>query len=326
MFAQKDFQDPQRSALFHELEGLSDQRIKMLVQELKRACTLSTGQVRFPFHLLDPDHDKKQALELLKQAIATDDDERIAKLWTPELAKYQGAQSQHRRAQLAQQRISALTQWRAVLKNGNLARIVVNYRSVLDQCKSMTQAERTLLVQARKFLQAFNDNDDDALLTAVDTLMRLSGSLGITFTPQEERRITQIRQCKKDIQQIKTALQSNSIATIAATYASFQRIQHYLTKQECQMVELAYNFLQAYNKDDDNALLVAFDAIQQSAYRAQLQPSQQEEQRVTLARRKKGALTRFRTVLNNKNLVDIITASNYVLDSVKKSQLKSASV
>src|SRR5260370_4297281 len=144
MFAQKDFQDPQRSPLFRELENLGDQRIKMLVQELKRACTLSAEQVRFPFHLLDPDHDKKQALELLKQAIAADDDERIAKLWTSELAKYQGAQSQHRRAQLAQQRISALTQWRAVLKNGNLAQIVANYSPVLDQCKSMTQAERNL--------------------------------------------------------------------------------------------------------------------------------------------------------------------------------------
>ncbi len=328
MFKQKDFQDPQHSLLFRELAGLGDQHIKVLVQELKRACTLPVEQVRFPFHLLDPDHDKKQTLELLKQAVAAEDDELIVKLWTSELSQHQLAQSQRSRVQLAQRRVKALSQWRDALKKGNIARIVSSYSPVLDGCKNVTQIEKDLLVQARQFLRAYNGNDDAVLLSAAEILLQLSSSSGITFTAQEEQRIMQVRQRRREVQQVKAAIQSNAIATIAAAYTPFQRIQSYLLPQECQMMELAYKFLQAYKKNDDSALLTAFDAIQRSAYRTQLHLSQQEErrveqardaevQRIEQARHIQEALARLRAALASRNLTAIVAAYDPILDDSK---------
>src|SRR5437588_11060546 len=108
LFTQQDFKEPHQSALMCELAQSGDQRVRAVVQELKRLCLQSIDQTRFPFQLIDPNYDKKLALEQLEQALKANDDELIAASWSSILDSYAPAQPYRHRIQEAKQRVKAL--------------------------------------------------------------------------------------------------------------------------------------------------------------------------------------------------------------------------
>jgi serine/threonine protein kinase len=314
LFKQKDFLESQQSPLFSELASMGDQRFQMLVQELKRACTLSVEDVRFPFDLLD----NHFLLEKLQEAIAANDDEQILQLWTPTLAQLQDAQPLFGRVQQARQCIAALARWRATQEDCTVAQIISDYNSILDDCSNVKPAEHQLLAEARTFQQCYRADDDEALLIAADTLLGLAATMGdvtIAFTAQEQQRIDLARQRQQDRQQIAEALQSQSIATIAAVYPIYQRMRSVLTAEACEVIELTYAFAQAYDRDEPQALLAAFDALERSPYHLKFLPT--EQQRIAQVRREKAALDRLRAAFQSKQLTAIAAAYDPLLDRSK---------
>jgi len=125
LFKQQDFLDPDRSPLFSELEGVSDPRISTTAQALKQACRQSVARVQFPFHIIDPDFQQKQALARLEQAIQRDDDEEMVNAWASALLdSYAPAQQYLARVRRAQQTLQTLRRFRAALQTQRIQQIV----------------------------------------------------------------------------------------------------------------------------------------------------------------------------------------------------------
>jgi serine/threonine protein kinase len=317
LFKDQDFQAPQRSPLFKDLEQLNDQRVRTLVQALKQACAQPVEQVRFPLHLLDPDYEKRQALELLTQAIITGDDELIAAGWTTPLEHYPPAQKQRSRVQLAQQRLNALARFRAAIQTRKLVQIVTGYDAILDNCKNVTRHERRLLELARKFLQAYREHNDDALLASSVELQGLTP--GILFT-QQQHDLALARKRKGIRQRLAKARKSKDVEQIAALHQDVQLIQSEVQAAEQRRIDLAFGFMRAYASDDDGKICAAAAAIEQSVpdlifgshLRKRITLAQQ---RLELARRQQEALARLRDALRTRRLRAIASAYDPILDN-----------
>ncbi len=235
LFRQQDFREPQQSPLFRELEQLGDAQVRSIVQELKHACQQPINDVRFPFHLIDPHYHEKQAFIQLENALQTDDDEQIATCWPTILEHYLPAQRHHNRVQLAQQRQSALRAFRNTLATGNLQRILLTYNAaLLDAAKGISHEERLLLSLASDFLQAYRDNNDNALHIAEKLQQTIKGT-HIIFTASQQQRLTQIRQCKNAQQAMQTAFASKNVEQIASIKPLFQYLKG-MTAKERQRV------------------------------------------------------------------------------------------
>ncbi len=311
LFRKQDFQDPQQSALFNALEQLGDQHLLTMVQELKRACLQPINDVKFPFTLVDPLYNQKQALAKLVGALQTNDDEQIAACWLPPLEHYPPAQRYRSRVQLAQQRASALHTFRAALTTGDLQRILDSYDAAqLDASGSIASEERLLLALAHAFLQAYNVHNDD-ITDIADQIVQDIKSVQIVFTAQQQQFITQVRQHKNARQAIIAAFQSRDLAQIAATYPFL----HYtITQLERQRIELASTFMQAFaTASAEQALLAAYAALQQDPGFFTLTTDQQ--QHVTLLQKRDAALQRFRAALTSKSPWQVTKAYDTVLDN-----------
>lgn len=310
LFKEHDLADPKHSPLFKDLERLSDPRVKKLTQGLKRACMQPIDQVTFPFHLIDPEYEQKMALEQLKLAIAADDDERIAASWTSPLEKYAAAQKWRSRAQLAQQRVAALTRFRGAIQTGQLAQIVNHYSASLDGCKNVSKDERQLLSLAQHFLQAYQLQDDDAILASSEALLRLPSSLSITFSIQQQQYIDQARDRKKAQRRTREILRTQQVEAIAKLQADLSQIGNLLQADELERITLAYKLTQALRSEDDAHIIAAYEAIEHST----LSPSPAQSKRITLARERSQARARFIQALQTKSLRAIADAYNPVLD------------
>ncbi len=314
LFRKQDFEQPSQSPLFRDLEQVNDQQVRAMVQELKRACLQPINNVKFPFTLVDPDYQQKQALAKLEHAVQADDDEQIVACWLPLLEQYPPAQRHWSRVQLAQQRVRALQVFRNALTTGNLQQILQSYDATqLDASKNVSSAERAVLSLARDFLQAYNDDNDDALVTAV-ALQNTITATRIVFTPQQQQRLALARQRKNALQAMQTAFASKSIAQIAAAYPLVQNLKG-LTKEERKRAELAVAFMQAYNATNDDAFLASYDALQDIQNRKFFICTQPQEQRAKLIRRRKEALERFRAALISRSPWRLVTAYDTVLDN-----------
>lgn len=311
LFSQQDFKEPEQSVLMRDLQSLSDPRVKLAVQELRRMCREPVDLVRFPVQLIDPDYANKQALKVLEAAIGRDDDEQIALAWTAQLEQYTEAQKHSSRVQLAQQRVKALSLLRNAFKLGNVQQIAASYDPVLDLCKNVTGAEREQLSLVRSFQRAWNNNDDEALISVTNSLQRL---ITITFTPDEQEHITFVREQQQALRQLREALTSKDITTIASAYQPDRYAYKGLNEQERQQAERARNFFQAYQIDNDKAIIDAYEAIENFGQRSALTITAQQQQRAELARRRLSTSAKFRVALTTRNARRIALAYDPVLD------------
>ena len=315
LFAQQDFIDPGKSALMRELEQLSDQRIVAAVQELRRLLKQPVDQARFPFKLIDPDFDKKVALEQLKLALKANDDELIAARWPSLLDSYAPAQVYIGRVQEAKDRVRALQRFRRAIQGRIVQHICDEYDALLDACHNVTKDERLLLETARRFLQAHKAGNDDELLAMVDALQNMSAFKGINFTAQEQQSISLARQRKAALQQLRDALASRDVDAIAQAYQAGQPLLSGITSDEKQQAEIALDFVQAYQTDEDASIIRTHERVQSSPYQSFFIFTVQQQQRIALARQRVEALVIFRVALSSGSPRRIVAAYNQVLDT-----------
>ncbi|HJT54878.1 MAG TPA: hypothetical protein VJ761_00175 [Ktedonobacteraceae bacterium] len=314
LFRQQDFLDPQQSPLFRELEQMGDQRLTTMVQELKRACLQPINDVRFPFTLVDPAYEQKQALTTLESAVQTNDDEQIVNCWIAALEHYAPAQRYRSRVQQAQERVKALQAFRAALATGNIQHILNNYDAAqLDASSSVSAEERMLLSLSRTFLQEWND-DSEEMLTTADALQNTIQGTHILFTAQQQQRLALARQRKNALQAIHAAFASRSIEQIAAAYPSVQNLKG-LTHEQRRRAELAIAFMQTYHATDDDAYLAAYNAIQDLLNQGMFVCTQSQEQRAVLIRRHKEAIERFQIALTTRSPWRLAAAYDTILDN-----------
>jgi hypothetical protein len=313
LFKERDLSQPQHSPLFKDLEHLSDPHVKKLTQALKRACAQPIDQMVFPFHLIDPEYEQKQALELLKLAIAAADDERIAASWIAPLEKYPPAQKLRSRAELAQQRVAALGRFRGAIHTRKLAQIVNHYAPILDECKNVTKDERELFSLAQNFLRVYQLQDEDAILLSSDALLRLSP--GIIFSAQQQQYIDRARDRKEAQRRAKEILRHQNLEAIAKLHTELQQLDNLLGTEEVERIVLAYDLMQALSSDDDARIIAAYEVIERSAQHHLLSPSPQQRKRITLAGDRSRTLARLQGALQTKLLRAIADAYDPILDS-----------
>jgi hypothetical protein len=318
LFAQQDFIDPDRSVLMSELASMGDVRVKMALEELKQACRQVIAQVRFPFHIADPDFLKKQALVKLEQAVQLDDDEEIVNAWVPSLLdSYGPAQPYVARLGRARQTMQALKLFRDALQTHKIRQIVVAYNAILDTCKSVKKQERGILQVARSFIEAYNKDDDEALASVCDEIRLSNYGIFFAFTPQEAQRSALAQQRTAALTMFRQTLAGRRIQQIVVAYDAVLDGSPLVTAEERGLLREAQSFVQAYQSDDDQAIVAASEAIRHSAHAIRLTFTAQEQQRITLARQRMTALTQFRSVLTNKSVRQIAAAYNAVLDTSK---------
>lgn len=317
LFTQQDFKDPGRSPLMRELEQSGDQRIVAAVQELRRLSLQPIDQARFPFKLIDPDYEKKLALEQLKQALKASDDELIVARWSSILDSYPPAQSYRSRVQEAKNRVKALQRFRRAIQGHTIQQIIDNYDAILDACNNVTRDERLLLDTARRFIQAYRAGNDDDLLAMVEAFHNTPTLKGVVYTAQEQQSISLARQRKIALQQLRDALTSRSVDAIATAYQPGQNTYTSLSNDERQQAEMALAFVQAYQTDEDATILTAYDAVQNSRYHDFFIFTAQQQQRIALARQRIEALVIFRVALASRIPRRIVSAYKPVLDTSK---------
>ena len=312
LFRKQDFQDPQQSALFKDLEQLGDTHVQAMARELKRICQLPVNAVRFPFTLVDPLYQQKQALAELSSALQADDDERIAASWLPVLEQYPPAQRHRTRVQLAQQRIAALSTFRAALATGDLQSIVDSYNgSALDASSSISSEEHLLLSLANAFLQACADDNDDASDIA-DKIVREIKGVQIVFTNRQQQLLALLRQRKHARQALSQAFQSRDVVQIAATHPF---LRYTTTTVERQRIEHAAAFMQAYAASDDQAFLAAYEGLRQDPDPDFFILHADQQHRVTLLQKHDEVLHLFRQALTSRSPWRVIRAYNTILDT-----------
>ena len=319
LLKQQDFQEPRRSALFREFVQCNDPQIKGFVQELARACQQQVGQVHFPFHLVDPEYEKKLALAQLAQAVQADDDSRIAAAWTPAMELFAPAQAYRVRGQLARQRLAALQQWRAALQGQRIAQIIKQYDPLLDDSKEVTRDEKQLLRVARDFAQAGRQNDEDALITLSEAIRQQH--LALTLTDQEERQVKRAIQRKQCLRQFTAALRERRVDALAQAYQRLAPDQiSSLPPAQRNAGELAAAFLLAYQRNSDPALLAAYEDLQRAKVSLVLQPDQQS--RLNQARECEQARKAVNRAMMSGKLREVASAYNPVLEKSTELQGK----
>ena len=309
MFSPDDLKEPQQSALIAALENLGDARLKMAIRELKQACMLPINQYPVPLHLFDPDSEKKQTLALLEKALHANNEEDILKYWTTELEQFGPAQQYAPRVKQIRQH----KQFRVALKSKNIQQIVTAYDASLNN--KISKEERDLLSLAQEFYQAYRQDEDKALLDAYEEIQNFQHRGDFTFTEQEQKRVELAQRRKTALSRMRLALHSKHVSTIGAAYDVVLENHPDLTAEERSIMQLAWKFTQAWQKEDDEALLVAYDNISHSTFQKSLAFSTEEEQRLTLARQRKVTLMRFRMALGTRRPAQIAQAYEEILDS-----------
>jgi serine/threonine protein kinase len=260
LFTQKDFETPQQSSLFRDLERSPSAQVREAIKELKRACGQEVSDVRFPVGLGDPEYQKKQAQKALVDT------------------------------------------FRAALATRSIERIVAAFDPQLDTYPSISMEERQVLVRARAFYQACQDEDDVAIEDIADEIRGIHiFSKALAFSAAEETRIQLAIRRKELVKSFKVALMTRRADRIVAGYdhTTLDTCKS-ITGDERQKVALAEAWEAARQQDRDTQLLAAWEAIERSAHAGFLSLTQSEEDRLDLARRRTAALDQRRQALGSK--------------------------
>ncbi len=338
LFRRQDFQNPQQSPLFRELEQVSDTHVKTMVRELKRACLQPIDKVKFPFALIDPYYNAHQTMQM---AFVSKDIEKIAAIYpllqyikgpTPDererieqavnfmqvytgnddnafLAAYdtlqQGSyrnffiftQAQEQRATLIRRHNEAIERFRIALTGRSPWRLVKAYDPMLDNSTQLTATEREQLALARLLVEALRSGDDAQLLAADSALQHSPQHTFFLLTSEEKQRFAFAHQKRAALLTFRRALQSKKPREIVAAYDPILDDSNDLTQEEREQLTSARLFVNAFDTDDDEALIITDEALQRMATRNSFVITQQEQQRFALAKQRVQALNVFRQAL-----------------------------
>jgi predicted SnoaL-like aldol condensation-catalyzing enzyme len=321
LFKQQDFVDPDRSSLFMDIERISDPQVTEAVQKLRQACKQPIGQV-----VIDISPPEKQALTKLEQAIQRGDDEEILNAWVPGLLDNYGPAQQYlsrvtqaRQAiALAQQRRLALIKFRVALMNKSVQQIADSYdAALLDSDGSITNQERGILQLAQDFVRAYRGNDDQAIVAASEEILNFSYRTHFAFSAQEKQRIELAQQRKIALVKFRMSLMSKNPQQISNSYDWILDDCKNVTVQERETVKMAKALLLAFFKNDDNAIIDAWEAIRNAPDQQAFILSQDHQQRIQSIQQRSSTLTKFRLALAGREIQQIADSCDSSLESNK---------
>lgn len=272
LFTQHDFQTPTQSPLIQELQRHPEQRIRDAVREIVRACSQPIEQVRFPLHIIDPEYEKKQALQRLRSALQQNDISAIAAAYTLGNPFFQ----------------------------------------------DLLQEERQVAASACTFVQACSGKNDLALVAAYNTISNLRIRGSFLLSSQQQQQLSDARQRLEALTRFRTALASKNIRQIVSSYDAILDTSTELTKAERDQYIIAARFIQAYDKNDDDAFNAVYAQLQTAPYAFIFLLTNEEQKRVKDIIARKDALEKFRASLQLGRPQDIITAYNPILDNGKQ--------
>jgi serine/threonine protein kinase len=319
LFKRQDFIDPFASPLFTDLQQINDNRLNKVLADLKHACRLTITQVQLSPLVCDPEFAQKEALTKLEQAINQTNEETIVLTWqASQLDTYQPAQKYRADYIRAKQRMGKLEHFRQAIQSGSIQKIIDDYDPELDQLSSVKSQERILLRFALKLQEAYNNQDEDALITVWNEVESLNQASSFTLTPQEKQSLQLAQRRKTCLTNFKQALANKRVREIANAYDPILDYSTQISTQERDILKLAKKFINIYQSDNDQNIQDIYETIQRSPLNNHLSFTIQEIQRVTLAQQRITALETFRLALTTKNIQDILAAYDPILDASKE--------
>ena len=163
------------------------------------------------------------------------------------------------------------------------------------------------------FVEADKDQNDDDLVSAYDSIQNSFHRSWLILTQEEEQRVQQARRRRVILEQFRTALKSKQPRRIAAVYyhqdnQPLLSTSKRITTSQRELAQLARNFTQCLDRQNEDGLLAAYEALQQPSHKGNLDFTQDELRRVQEIRARKVALVKFMQTLDTGTAADIDTA------------------
>ncbi len=170
--------------------------------------------------------------------------------------------------------------------------------------------EKESLVRLKEAIDA----KDDALIVQCWTPLLAN----YAQAQQYQGHVSAAQQRLEALKRFRDALKAGNIQRIVASSASVLYNSNAITLEEQQCLSLAQTFHNAYQKDDDEGIVIAHNEITTSPLRKRFIFTPQEKQRIQLAQRYKTALTRFRLAwYRTKNAKEIVAAYDPLFETYK---------
>jgi hypothetical protein len=313
LFKHVDFLNPVGSALFRELEQISEPKLKQALQELKKACLQRVQQVRFAAAVADP---LQTACEELERAITADDDEQIVRLWVPPLTQYAPAQKHLPRVEAARRRLEALRLLRVALKGRHLQQIAASFSVLVRASPNLTADERQQAELAQQFWNAYQGADEEQLVAAWEAIQHSPHQSVFVLTPAESQRLKEAQELKTALTNFREALKKKELHPIAQSFVPLIQQHRRLTPDERKRGELARMYLAAFDQEEDDPLLAAKAEVENFQHRDSFSLTAAQTARLELATKRRAALVKFRLALRDR-WIEQIAAGSPVLDGYK---------
>lgn len=244
---------------------------------------------------LPPNYPPRPAAETAEQlelrffkALSADDDDTIlettqaieaARSRYPNLHTF--TQEEVRRIDLSKSRRQALKNLQHALSGGSLEQVEAAYdRTLIDHKRLilLTADQQKRVHLACQLTEAFKERNDEA----VELLFQQISPTDYQtfFIPQDLQTIQAAIERKNALMIFRTALKSGRLEQIANTSHLILSYHEHLTESERELLALAQEFVVAYQTNDDDPIVTAYNKIMKSHYRECVAFTKKEEDRI----------------------------------------------
>src|SRR5579884_370290 len=193
--------------------------------------------------------------------LATEAD--LKQLWPT----YQFSPDQQAKVAEVKGRRQALEGLRIALRSGNIQKIAAAASNLPEAMRvRLTPVELRCIDLACRLKAAFDGDDDTAILTLDEELLHPENRSLFRFTDPEFRRIELAQRRQGALRNLRAALQAGRLRQIVRNYDGILDGSSQLTQEEHNLLQLAREFILAFDADDDFALAEAYEKIKQSSY------------------------------------------------------------
>lgn len=197
---------------------------------------------------------------------------------------------------------------RIALQNRNIEQIAVAYKAAPHLAQHLTEKEQQQAELAASFVRACATEDDREIAAAYDAIENFRHLSAFLLTPQQLQCAKRAQERRAALARFHVALSSKKIQHLVTAYDPILDASKHVSATEREQLALAQAFAKAYADDNTDALIVAYHAIRQSAYRHAFIFTTPEQQRVMGAQRQQEALMRFQIALRQRKPAEIVAA------------------
>lgn len=200
---------------------------------------------------------------------------------------YSPTEVQQEKIQQARMYQQAREKLRAALQSGLLEQIEDAYQPDTIDVARLTPSEQQRIELARRLLGAYKDRNN-AEADAIKAEIRQAGLLRFfNFAPQEQEQKEQQERLQRQqfaLNAFRVAMQFGNARQIVESYNQLPEEAKSISEGEQKLVLLALMFIHAYDSDNDNAILTAYEKVCGSIYYDKIDFTHREMQRIQKAR------------------------------------------